>query len=397
MSKHDQTTATRPERLITIELLRALAAFFVVGFHATVLWHDRRPLDAVVPWVNGNSGVDLFFVISGCVMVLSSQSLRSRGDGWRVFATRRIARIVPLYWLMTAAKLAAITTVPSLALHSRPTTLNVIASFLFLPSRDATGVIVPVLPVGWTLIFEMLFYALFTLALWLRCSPIAAVGPALLLLAGANLLRTEGWGTVGFFANPMVLEFLLGMIIADLYLKSRRRFVAGPAMGLVGLAGLICLGGVDMGDSWQRALVWGGGGAALVAAALAFESTIADRVPRILVCLGEASYSLYLTHGYVLPVIGVVVAMSGVAGRWFGIILVASCLLSSGVAALLSYRLVEKPIGACARRLPLFTGPCQRRPVSPVATQAAETAWYPVPGGPDGIVGNHVQHSDHPV
>jgi len=173
----------------SIQALRAIAALFVVGFHSTVLWHDKFNQN-VTPWKNGNSGVDLFFVISGFIMVLSSRKLLGRADAWRRFMTLRLVRIVPLYWLATAAKLAAITALPALALHTNPTAWNTVASFLFVPSRDAIGVIRPVIDVGWTLSYEMLFYIVFAAALFLFVEPLLIVAPAMLVLALMSFVRT---------------------------------------------------------------------------------------------------------------------------------------------------------------------------------------------------------------
>src|SRR5262245_51871513 len=103
-------------QLKTVQALRALAALFVVGYHCTLLLHETF-YPGFTPWDNGNSGVDLFFVISGFIMIVSSQSLAREADGWRRFISLRIVRIVPLYWLTTLAKLALIVAIPEFARH----------------------------------------------------------------------------------------------------------------------------------------------------------------------------------------------------------------------------------------------------------------------------------------
>jgi exopolysaccharide production protein ExoZ len=140
------------EQLRSVQCLRAVAALFVVGFHGTLLWHDNF-LPSVKPWDNGNSGVDLFFVISGFIMMVSSRRLLGLTDGWRRFIVLRLVRIVPMYWLTTIAKLLSIAAVPEIARHTYLTTWNTIASFLFLPAADGAGFVKPVLAVGWTLSF----------------------------------------------------------------------------------------------------------------------------------------------------------------------------------------------------------------------------------------------------
>ncbi len=127
------------EQLRSVQCLRAVAALFVVGFHATLLLHDNF-LPGLKPWDNGNSEVDLFFVISGFIMTVSSRRLLGQADGWRRFIVLRLVRIVPMYWLATMVKLLSIAAVPEIARHTFLTTWNTVASFLFVPSARWGGV-----------------------------------------------------------------------------------------------------------------------------------------------------------------------------------------------------------------------------------------------------------------
>jgi hypothetical protein len=166
---------------------------FIVGFNTTILWHDKFAPN-IVPWANGNAGVDLFFVISSFIMVVSSRRLIGQPGAWRRFLVLRLVRIVPLHLLATVAKLALIVAVPAMALHSRPTMWNAVASFLFLPSRNTMGAIRPIIDVGWTLSFEMLFYLAFASALFFLVEPLFVVGPAMAFLAVVSLIRREHIG-----------------------------------------------------------------------------------------------------------------------------------------------------------------------------------------------------------
>ena len=99
----------RRSDLSTVQALRGVAALLVVAYHAVNTW-SLHALDSTAGkvWPNGSAGVDIFFVISGLVMVLSADRLAGRPDAWRTFARQRIVRIVPLYWVMTTAKVAAV-------------------------------------------------------------------------------------------------------------------------------------------------------------------------------------------------------------------------------------------------------------------------------------------------
>ncbi|SRR6266571_871351 len=92
--------------LQSIQILRAVAALLVLAGHlwATLAWLGKP--DALPNFVAGAAGVDLFFVISGFVMVHSSEKFFGQPGGSVQFLLRRLARIVPLYWVATTAALA---------------------------------------------------------------------------------------------------------------------------------------------------------------------------------------------------------------------------------------------------------------------------------------------------
>lgn len=334
----------------SVQALRAIAALFVVYFHSTVLWHDKFAAN-VVPWENGNAGVDLFFVISGFIMVLSSRRLVGGPHGWSQFIVLRLVRIVPMYWLVTAAKLAAAISVPALALHTHPTAWNSTASFLFIPARDAVGEIRPPLAIGWTLSFEMLFYLVFASALFFRVGLLRVVGPAMAALAVLSLFRTPDWPPITTLASPIVLEFVFGLLIGQAFLGGSLRRSSSPWVIAIGTAGLLCLAFVPADGVWYRATIWGLAAAATLTGGVVGERWLDRFLPRFLVSIGEASYSLYLTHGFVLPVVGVVLARSGLSGNLLGVVLIVSCIVLSTLVALVVYRFVEAPITAKLRHL----------------------------------------------
>jgi peptidoglycan/LPS O-acetylase OafA/YrhL len=338
----------------SVQALRALAALAVVGYHATILWHDRAaplPMAAPVhPWENGNAGVDLFFVISGFIMVFSSRRLVGRQDGWRRFLELRLIRIVPLYWVATAAKLASIEAVPALALHARPTAWNAVASFLFIPSRNALGIVSPVLVVGWTLSFEMLFYAVFAAGLAATVQPALLASAMLAPLAVLALVRGPDWPAIASLADPIVLEFVFGMVVARLLLSHRLQVLPRGVGWALLLGGLAVLALVPAPSPWQRLAIWGVAAAATLAGALALERALDPKLPRALVRLGEASYALYLSHGFVLPVLGLVAVRAHLSGVAMGAFLVPGCLIASALVALAVYAAVERPMTVWLRR-----------------------------------------------
>ncbi len=332
----------------TLQALRAAACLLVVVFHAT---------DGT--WANGAAGVDLFFVISGLVMGLSSTALAGRADGWQVFAARRLQRLVPLYWSLTAAKLAIGIAIPATLAATRPGAWNIVASFLFIPSRDGADLIRPVLGVGWTLQFEMLFYALFALALAWRVHPLRVLPPILIPLAIAGFWHAPGWPAPLVLANGLVLEFCMGLALASLPTQLGR--LHSNWGWLLAAAGLATLALAPSHGNW-RFVTWGVPATSVVAAALILERRIGSHVSAVLLGLGEASYAIYLAHPFLVP--PVVHAAHAMLGSSAGgqLCAIAGCLVAASSAGLALDRLFDRKVQAWLRRTCSGAGLAARAP-----------------------------------
>ena len=98
-------------------------------------------------------------------MGVSSRRIASLPRAWWTSIQHRIVRIVPLYWFLTTAKLILVFLFADLALRSSLDFDYVAGSYLFFPVVDGAGHFRPLLPVGWTLTYEFLFYFLFATGL----------------------------------------------------------------------------------------------------------------------------------------------------------------------------------------------------------------------------------------
>jgi len=181
-----------PANFLAIQALRAVAALLVVLLHAFETWGERvDPAAPGVSWENGAAGVDIFFIISGFVMVISSRRLVDQAGAWLIFLRHRVVRIVPLYWLLTTLKVLAVVALGGVVLRTGLDFNFVAGSYLFLPVTDSARHFRPVLPVGLTLTYEFLFYLLFAAALAMRVDVFRVVIPGLGMVAVAALVRTE--------------------------------------------------------------------------------------------------------------------------------------------------------------------------------------------------------------
>lgn len=276
--------------LPNIQVLRGLAAMMVVVYHAS---GNAARWGAGSQWQAGQAGVDVFFVISGLVMAISARKAENRN--WRHFALRRIERIVPMYWLATSVKLAAVLA-GALLVGSRVDWVHALCSYLFIPHRWATGGVYPLLYVGWTLNFEMFFYLLFSIALALRTSIVGFLTVAIVIFSVVGIYRPGDWPDATTLFHPILCEFLLGVWIGR-FMKSDLKIHAGLALPLMAISFLvICMAPVDLATSWSRVVWWGFPGAVLVAVAAHFQAA----PPRFWIVMGDASYATYLWHGFVI-------------------------------------------------------------------------------------------------
>ena len=327
-----------------VQALRAVAALLVVVHHALSAYRDRmdpRP-HPVLLWDNGMCGVDIFFVISGFVMAISAPGLAGLANpGW-VFFRRRLIRIVPLYWIFTTLRFLKL----KFGFHMPDQTLgsawHVIASYLFIPSLDPGNSPIPLLGVGWTLNFEMMFYVLFTVALVWGVAPLKFLLPTLGVIAVVGWFDHPGWPLFPALASPLVLEFLFGIVLAHFTLQNR---LPGRLVSL-----LLVVGGfaviltISFPFYTARAFYWGVPAAAIVTGMVGLETRIGRRIPKLLLEAGNASYSTYLVHGFVLPVLWVVLVRGHQTGTTALAELIALSLVLCLVAGEIVHRWIELPL-----------------------------------------------------
>jgi exopolysaccharide production protein ExoZ len=284
-----------------VQILRGAAAFLVLLQHNSLIMSERV-LDPSLKIEFGQSRVDIFFAISGFVMVLVTATSWGCSGVAGPFLIRRLIRIVPLYWIFTLIKIIFVLAIPSLALSTIVTPWHATASFLFFPDRFPE----PVLQVGWTLSFEMLFYLLFASLLFVHARPIFWLSSFLVILAVVGLFRTDDWPPLTKLMNPLLIEFILGMLIGLATIRKQLLPVRlALVLAAISIAAILLSETLGAEARPIRLLVWGVPSALLLASVVALEDWIRAWPLKWFIELGAASYSLYLLHGFVVGFIWV--------------------------------------------------------------------------------------------
>lgn len=336
------------ERFFGVQALRFAAATAVVVTHAVDLAGTRLGLETALAGGTlenfGAVGVDVFFVISGFIIATTTQG-QTGVVAAGAFLWRRFRRVAPIYWLLS---------LPILIGMARGGTLSpevAAATFLFWPF-SGLEMTFPALGPGWTLCFEMLFYAGFGLAIaggrrvgW------GLIGTYAAMLAAGLVVATP---VLRFWGAPIIVEFLLGVGIAWVWRFAPGRaglwavalamlgFGLGLVFGYCGIADVRALN--DPWNGLRRAAVWGLPSALLVFGVVRMERT--DRAPGRLsqaaAFMGDASYSIYLVHVLVIRALGRLFESGMVALP--GDAVVGLTVIASLVAGAVVHVWIERPL-----------------------------------------------------
>lgn len=334
------------ERLVSVQILRGVAALLVAVFHVTLLYSQANGAIWGWGWVFGAVGVDLFFIISGFVMAFTMAKYeRKPGE----FISRRYLRIAPVYYIA-----AVFWTIFQFVDGGAITTPAIVSNIVILPF--GADYVFPMLGVGWTLSFEFTFYALVCLTLALRRGPGFLFVLVCSLTAIGSVFKLEP-ALLRWFTHPILFEFALGVLA---YLLASKPLPKWPA--ILGAAALIYQAVTPVYFDQSPAALMDGFSvpARLLFWALpwflVFNAAIRWNPSRRWVgpaqLLGDASYSIYLTHGLI---IGLTIEHV----PWPASLLLA---VFSGIAF---YRWIESPLLRSAHKKAQLSSAQKRRPVRP--------------------------------
>jgi exopolysaccharide production protein ExoZ len=324
--------------LVGVQYLRGIAALMVAYMHLPAQIPQYTNALDFHRWVETgrlSGGVDMFFIISGFIMMVTA-----RNSAPADFAMRRVIRIVPLYWSLTLLIALLIIAAPFLFRSTCLTTPALIQSLLFIPyvNHCEHNQLVPLLVPGWTLDYEMFFYSIFAAALFLpqrlRLVTMCGILGALIVI-GLSVPAIAEWPVVQFYTRPIIAEFMLGMGIATLYVKGKLSFPKTLSFVLIA-AGFVAL----VSTAFETSVPTRAAAAtAIVVGTVAIPSI---RFIPILALLGDASYSIYLTHIFTLGMV------REVWPRWYAgsaaaVLFAVIAMLAVATIGALVYKSVEMP------------------------------------------------------
>jgi len=336
-------------KLTNIQALRACAALMLVVYHCGIetariaAAAGGNALFEVEPW---GEGVPIFFAISGFIMVVTSADEFGSAAAAINFMRRRIVRIVPLYWLVTTFALGVALYAPNLLKAPSGDHHYLAASYLFWPATNAAGYVRPLVAPGWTLNLEMLFYAVFAAALLFRRGiGLFFLFASLGVLVAARVSGLLSSVPLNFWGDPIVLGFLLGAATGLAFNKGWR--LSGRSAVTLAAVGFAIIFLRWMPDAEETALSMRLAeavptGLILIAFALGPQIDERFRLWRPALVIGDASYSLYLVHEFLLRLLSFL-WLKGAAAIWPLWLFIPAGIAVSSLVALTTYRYFERP------------------------------------------------------
>ena len=323
-------------RLNNIQMLRGVASILVVMHHILphyiVMGGGVYIITFISTW--GFLGVDIFFVISGFIMAFTTFNKPRDIKSAKIFIWHRLARVYLAYWMFLAMGLAVII----IAIPSKIDSLNLLGSFL-LTELDMKSL---VLPISWSLSYELYFYLLFTISFFLSIRLLKVFSVAIFLIILVLVLFINN---PSFFYSNFLLEFFSGVILYS-YIDRVKKLWLLPILIIIASTAYWFGVEYELRNGLYRILSFGVGALTVVWIFLILEQEKIYQAGKFLVKLGDASYTIYLSHLIIiwsLYFIGFrdIFSLKGELISFIGWILM---LLIITIFSLIFYKKVEKPI-----------------------------------------------------
>ena len=279
------------DTLNNIQMLRGIASLLVVFHHLLphyfAMGGDLKIIEYISSW--GFLGVDIFFIISGFIMAYTTFNKPRNLSSAKTFLKHRLFRIYLAYWIFWIMAFAILYITNPQKIDS----LNLISSF-FLTEINMNKL---VLPISWSLSYELYFYIIFAITFISPTSLLNKIMPIIFLVILSLVLISSFSNLIdsSFFYSHFLLEFFSGVL---LYLYREKIIKLWVAPFLIFISIFSYYYGIDneFKNGLYRVLTFGIGALTLVWLFLILEKEKIYRAKEYLVLLGDASYTIYLSH-----------------------------------------------------------------------------------------------------
>lgn len=349
------TAQPSSQRLHALQALRAYAAAMVVFVHAITTYFSKVESTSgdTLQLHLGELGVKLFFCISGFIIFNSTKDLLPSFSTITIFLKRRFIRVAPLYWIATT-----IYVIKLWIQGVHPSATEFLYSLFFIPYISENNLMRPVLGQGWSLNYEMFFYCLFGVALLMqtrwRILFMSLILLILMALKNYEFISLQGpllERSLYLLSSNYLLYFFIGIFIAALKegLHSLHVNISLPLKWSFTLSSML-LGIYILLEIYIRPepvvseiLIATTCSLCLVFCVLERKFIgRAGRFERLIELAGNASYSTYLFHGFLMGPLATLIAIAHlkVSLLFFAILMIFVCTF----AGILIYRYLEQPL-----------------------------------------------------
>ena len=327
--------------LQSIQILRAIACISVVYSHITLKF--------------GTFGLDIFFVISGFVMA----KLISNNTRPKKFIIDRISRIIPLYWLLTTLLILITIFFPKLLNTNTFNFIYYLKSIFFIPYYNHNNYLQPLIIVGWTLNYEIFFYFCIFFSIIINKKKYYLIVLFFFIFFNTiikNFYIENIYELIIFFSNPIIFEFFFGIIAFYLY-KFNRNLIIKPYK-------IVILSVISYGfmayyetnntilNDYLRLFFYGIPSFTLVLSLCFLEKCFIKNsiLTKKIIDIGNASYSIYLTHLFVLGFVNLVnykLNIINVSTFTGSLLIIFLCI----IIGKLTYDFIDKPISNYTKKI----------------------------------------------
>lgn len=334
-------------KIYNIQALRGIAVLLVVLYHIIAVEKKYNSEFIILPDVFklGTIGVDIFFIISGFIMVIVTSNYHKNFNKYLKFMYSRLSRIYPLYWFFSLLIVPVLFLKPEWVNSSQVGEVDLVSSFLLYPTESK-----PLIMVAWSLIHEIYFYIVYgILLLFFRRTQIVIFSVLwFVLIVGLNVFFDFENSLILLISHPLTIEFIIGLLLGVFYMKNinnkffiKSNFLLWLPYFVFPIMYVLFLDFFE--NESLRVITYGIPSAIIVFCALELEKKQVF-FNGFLMKIGDASYSIYLSHVLVLNVVGKLLVSFNFQGILFEFLMAVIMFFLAIIFGILNFKFVEKPL-----------------------------------------------------